>query len=125
MPNYNNLSLAHRNVHAHACADCAAAARQLCEPYCPSSLGVEFITLEEGYLDALICVAECGNQCHFDGFVPVLADGTPDDHSDRWVADGKLIGCCSCGRVFSEQAVLGDGEHAQVLFRLDSPPSFE
>ncbi len=116
---------AHRNVAAHDCEICCAPARVLCVPGCKASVGVEFITLEGGYLDALVCVPGCRNRCDLGGFYPVLANGESDTAvcGEQWVADGELVGCGDCGRVFSQLTVLADGERVQVLHRLDTPPT--
>jgi hypothetical protein len=114
----------HRNVAAH-CAICCAPAGVLCVPGCEASVGVEFITLQEGHLDALLCVPECRNRCDLGGFYPVLANGEFDTAGcgEQWRSDGELVGCGDCGRVFSQLAVLDGGERAQVLHRLDTPPT--
>lgn len=115
--------LAVRNVFAHPCTECNTAKSVACsDSYCPGAQGVEYITAENGHLDALVCV--CGTQCHTDGFYPVLADGT-FDHAlcgPQWVADGELVGCGGCGRVFSQIAPLADPELRQVLFTAATPP---
>lgn len=116
---------AHRNVAVEDCATCCAAAGALCVPGCAGSVGVEVITLEEGRLDALVCVPSCGNRCDLGGFYPVLATGELDTPfcGDQWASDGQLIGCGDCGRVFSQLAVLAGAECVQVLYRLDTPPA--
>lgn len=113
---------AHRNVAAHACPECQAAAMTMCEPYCPASLGVEFVTVPDGIHDAVECVEECGNDTGLDGFYAVRADGTPDIYcSDAWAADGEHVNCGRCGRVYSQLSPLIDGEYSQVLTQLAEP----
>jgi hypothetical protein len=115
---------AHRDVAAQPCDECQAVAGTPCvEPYCPASLGVEFMTLADpGVLDSLTCVPGCDNRADLDGFVMVRADGTPDD-SPAWRRDGELLGCAGCGRVVSQRGVLDDGESLQVLDHLDVIPA--
>lgn len=115
--------IAHRNVAADACTDCTAAAGAMCEPYCPATLGAEFMQLdEEGNDESLICVDECRNQSHLDGFYPITAAGKYDECTEEWDRDGRLLNCGSCGRVVSEApGALIAGTHRQVLFQLDTP----
>lgn len=117
--------IAVRNVFADPCTHCHVPAGVICdEPYCPGSMGVEFIGAENGHLDALLCTPDCGNRCDLTGFYPVLADGTFDAAlcGPQWVADGELVGCGDCGRVFSQLARLADRELLQVLFTAAAPP---
>ena len=70
---------------------------------CHGELGVEFLTLDDGYPGALRCVGDAGaTPCTNDtasglGFVYVdgrgarLGDGTRP-------GDPQLVGCCECGR---------------------------
>lgn len=114
---------AHRAIAADPCGECDALAGVICEPYCPASLGVELVALEEPRnLEALVC--PCGNACHLDGFVPVTADGAfAGECGEAWRADGNLVACDApgCGRYFSELALTADGVHAQVLGTVATP----
>lgn len=118
-------NMAHRNVYGDPCLECEAECGQTCAPYCPESLGVEFLHLDTpGAIDTITCADDCGNDAASDGFVGIRADGTPDpDCSEEWADDGELLACCRCGRVVSQRNLLDMGESVQVLRTLDEPPT--
>lgn len=110
-----------RNVFADACGECGAPAAWMCEPYCPAVLGAEFLHLDEGRLDRVTCVEDCGNDAHGQ-FHPVLPDGRVGEIGNAWAAAGALVSCGSCGRVFSQMALI-ETQYAQVLYTLPATGS--